>query len=131
MPDDNVEIAKRALAAFNAEDWELMESFYWPDAEAFAPEGWPEAEDAKGWEAIRRQYERLKDSWSEDHYEIESLDAIDEDKVLSVGTWRIRGHGSGIEGEIKTWILTTLRDGKIARMQFFLDEEQAKRATGT
>ena len=131
MPEDNVEIAKQALAAFNAADWELLETFYWPDAEAFAPEGWPEAEDAQGWEAIRRQYERLKDSWSEDNYEVESIDAVGEDKVLSAGTWRIRGHGSGIEGEIKTWILTSLREGKIARMQFFLDEEQAKQAAGT
>ena len=131
MSEDNVEIAKQALAAFNAADWELLETFYWPDAEALAPEGWPEAEDSQGWEAIRRQFERLKDSWSEDDYEIESAEAVGEHKVLAAGTWRIRGHGSGIEGEIKTWILSTLREGKIARMQFFLEEEQAKRAAGT
>jgi ketosteroid isomerase-like protein len=131
VSEDNVEIAKQALAAFNADDWKLLETFYWPDAEAFAPAGWPEAEDAQGWEAIRRQFERLKDSWSEDHYELESADAVGEDKVLAAGTWRIRGHGSGIEGEIKTWILSTLREGKIARIQFFLEEEQAKRDAGT
>jgi ketosteroid isomerase-like protein len=131
VSEDNVEIAKQALEAFNAADWERLEPFYWPDAEVFAPKGWPEAEDSQGWEAIQRQFERLKDSWSEDHYELESVDAVGEDKVLSAGSWRIRGHGSGIEGEIKTWILSTFREGKIAQQRFFLEEEQAKRAAGT
>jgi ketosteroid isomerase-like protein len=131
VSEDHVEIAKQALEAFNAADWERLEPFFWPDGEALAPEGWPEAEDSQGWEAIQRQFERLKDSWSEDNYELESVDAVGEDMVLSAGTWRIRGHGSGIEGEIKTWILSTFREGKIARMQFFLEEEQAKRAAGT
>jgi ketosteroid isomerase-like protein len=131
VSERNVEIAKQALVAFNAGDWERAESFYWPDAEAKAPEGWPEAEDSQGWPAIRRQFERLKDSWSEDHYELRSAEAVDGSRVFQYGIWRIRGHGSGIEGEIETWIVSTIRDGKISRIEFFLDEGQAKRAAGT
>jgi ketosteroid isomerase-like protein len=131
VSERNVEIANKALAAFNAGDWELAESLYRPDAEALAPEGWPEAEDSQGWIAIRRQFERLKDSWSEDHYELHFASAVDESKVLQHGIWRIRGHGSGIEGEIETWILSTIREGKVSRVEFFLDEGQAKQAAGT
>jgi hypothetical protein len=43
MSEQNVEVAERMIAAFNHGDWELAETLYWPEAEAQAPEGWPEA----------------------------------------------------------------------------------------
>jgi ketosteroid isomerase-like protein len=130
MPTDMLKLVEASFAAFNDGDWDTMESLYWPDAEAQAPEGWPEAEDAKGWPAVRRQFERIKDSWAEDRFEVRSADLLDDGRIFVRGTWYTRGKGSGIEVDVDTWIIGAARDGKLARMEFYLDEAQAMRAAG-
>jgi len=130
MPEQNVETAERLIAAWNREDWGSIESFYWPDAEAQAPAGWPESEDAQGWPAIRRQFDRLKDSWSEDHIDLVGTEAIDDDLVLLHVHWRTRGKESGIDVDFEAWIVARFREGKIYKVEFYLDREQAMRACG-
>ena len=51
MSDSNVKIAEQLVSAWNRADWGFSGSFYRPDAEVVGPEGWPEADDAKGWPA--------------------------------------------------------------------------------
>jgi ketosteroid isomerase-like protein len=130
MSEQNVETAERLIEGWNQADWGLIESLFWPDAETQAPEGWPEAEDPKGWPAIRRQFERLKESWSEDRFELETTEAVGDDVVLQHGHWRTRGTKSGIDVDFEVWIISRFRDGKIERAEFYLDEEQAMRAAG-
>jgi ketosteroid isomerase-like protein len=130
MPTDHVEFVEGAIAAFSKGDWVTLESFYWPDAEAQAPEGWPEAENARGWPAMRRQFERLKDSWEEDSFEVLSAEDLGEERVFLAGIWHTRGKGSGIEVDLETWVLATLREGRISRIEFYIDREKAMRAAG-
>jgi ketosteroid isomerase-like protein len=118
------------IAAWNQSDFETIESLFWPDAQAQAPEGWLEGEDSEGWPEIFRQFERLKDSWEEDEVEVESVEAVGEDGVLMTCRWKARGKESGIDVEFATWILSRYRDGKISRAEFYLDEAQALRAAG-
>jgi ketosteroid isomerase-like protein len=130
MSEQNVEIADRLIEGWNQADWELIESLFWPDAEGQAPEGWPEAENAKGWPAIKRQFERLKEPWSEDRVDLETTEALADGDVLQHGRWRARGKESGIEGDFEVWIIARFRDGRIERAEFYLDESQAMRAAG-
>jgi ketosteroid isomerase-like protein len=130
MSAEHQELVKGAIAAFSKADWESLESFYWPDAEAQAPEGWPEAENALGWPAMRRQFERLKDSWEEDQFEVRSAQSLDEERVFVDGIWHTRGKGSGIEVDLETWVLATIREGKISRIAFYIDREKARQAAG-
>jgi hypothetical protein len=90
MASKNVEIADRLGDVWTSADWAQAEPLFWPDAEAQAPEGWPEAEDSEGWPAIQQQFERLKE----------------------------------------TWLIYRFRDGKVSRMEFYLDREQAMSARG-
>ncbi len=126
----NVEIVERLFEAWNREDWASIEALYLPDAEAQAPSGWPEASDAEGWPAIKAQFDRLKDAWSEDRIDPVAIEAIDDEVVLAHIHWQTRGKESGIDIDFETWILATLRSGKIARAEFYLDRDEAMRASG-
>ena len=131
MPIDNAELVERATAAFGDGDWDALELLYTPDACAQAPQGWPEAEDLEGREAVIRQFQRLKDVWEEDRLVDISSESLDDERVLVHGTWHTRGKGSGIENDLEFWIHAFVREGRIHRVEFYLEGEQAKRAAGT
>ena len=120
------DLMRRSLEAFNAGDWERMEPLYWPDAEAKAPEGWPEAESSKGWPAIQTQFQRLKDSWAEDRFEVRSVEHFGESVCLMEGIWHTRGKESGIEADVPSWVVAVARGEKISRAEFYLDEGKAR-----
>ena len=130
MTKSNVELARELNDAWNRSDWETTEALFWPDAEAIAPEGWPEAEDSRGWQAVLRQFERLKDSWTEERFELESIEAIDDQRVLQSGRWRGAGKESGIPLDLEIWIISIFRDGRVAKIVYFTDRDEAMRAAG-
>ena len=52
------------------------------------------------------------------------------DKVLVHWRHETRGRASGAEVEINYWIVTTFREGRIARDQWFADRGEALEAAG-
>jgi ketosteroid isomerase-like protein len=98
-------------------------------AEIVAPEEWPEAGTFSGRGAVREQFERLKDSWEEERIEQDELIDLGE-RVLALNRWVVRGKGSGIYMETPGGNLITVRDRRIARIEFFTDQAQARRAAG-
>jgi ketosteroid isomerase-like protein len=130
MSEAENEAAVRAgLAAWNANDWEALERLNASDIEIIAPEGWPESGKFEGWPAVRRQFERLKDSWSEEHVELVSLESRG-DKVLVQSRWLGKGEGSGLDLDLGVWVVYTFEDGRIVRLEYFLEEAPARRAAG-
>ena len=127
---DLVQTTKRAIDAWNRADWRTLEGFTWPDAEAKAPEGWPEPEDPTGWPAILRQFERLKEDLEDDRYETEEVELLGDDRVFVHGHWRGKGKGSGIDVDLEIWAIYGFRQDKIARIDFFIDEAKAMQAVG-
>ena len=125
-----VEKTKHAIDAWNRADWSTLEGFTWPDAEAKAPEGWPEPEDPSGWPALQRQFERLKEDLEDDRFETEEVELLGDDRVLVHGHWRGKGKGSGIDVDLEMWAIYGFRQDKIARIEFFIDEAKAMRAAG-
>ena len=130
MSKSNVDLARELTEAWNRSDWESMRTLFWPEAEAIAPRGWPEAEDSRGWEAVQRTFERLKDSWIDERFELESTEAIDEQRVLQHGHWRGAGRESGIPLDLQVWFISTFREGRIARVVYYLDRDEAMRDAG-
>jgi ketosteroid isomerase-like protein len=128
MADSNADKVRSSIDGWNCSDWELVETLCWPDVVGIAPKGWPEAEDSQGWPAFRRQIERLKDSWVEDRVELRSLEELSEDTVLVHCRWLARGDASGIELDLETWMVWRFRDGKAARIEYFLDGDEAAAA---
>ena len=61
---------------------------------------------------------------------IESLEPIDEDRVLYRGRVVARGRASGINLDVPIWAVWELREGKIWRGVAFLSEDEALQAAG-
>jgi ketosteroid isomerase-like protein len=121
-PDEavDVEVVRRAVDAWNANDWEEIESFYHPDAVVRAPEGWPESGEFHGWSEVRRQYERLKDAWTKERIDVDEIRALGGGKILLRAHWRGSG-ASGLEFDVSVDVVYWLRAGRIARTEFFTE----------
>jgi len=63
--------------------------------------------------------------WETTKVVVDSLDEVGPDQVVAAGAWHIRGRASGIEGEMPLFILFTIRDGRVARLEWFEDRDTA------
>jgi hypothetical protein len=79
---------------------------------------------------MQRTFERLKDSWTDERFEVDSTGEVSEGVVLQYGHWRGAGKGSGIPLDLETWIVFRFRGEKAERVEYYLDREQAMRAAG-
>lgn len=120
-------LLSRSIDVWNAGDWQTLESMWNPDGEIVAPEGWPEAGVFSGWPAIREQFERVKDSWAEEHIELISQEQAG-DRLLSHIRWTVRGEASGAPLEVEMWMLSEFRDERFSRIEYFQDGEAARSA---
>jgi ketosteroid isomerase-like protein len=130
MPEEIVEVVRRSFDAWNSNDWEALEELYDPDAVAQAPDGWPEPGVIEGFEAVREQFARNKDSWEEEHVEIDEIRELGPDRVLAHVRWVTKGKASGLAFETPVTELLTVRGGRITRAEFFLDRARALEAAG-
>ena len=69
MSQENVEIVRAAVEAWNAGDMDAVRELYDPDVIVRAPEGWPEPGPFVGREAVMRQFEQLRETWDADTLE--------------------------------------------------------------
>ena len=125
----NEALIRRAIEAWNANDWKVMQSLIAPDAELVAPEGWPETGTFRGWPAVRNLLHGLKEAWSEEHLEILAMESR-ADTVLVDARWITRGEGSGLDIETEVWIAYRLEGGRTTRIQFSLEEAPIREAAG-
>jgi ketosteroid isomerase-like protein len=130
MSQENVEIVRAALDAFNKGDVEGSVANLAPEFEYVPTGSIPGSEEtyrgSEGW----KQYLGL--FWGEfDGVRIDIHDVIAAgDQVVVSHTIRGRGKQSGIEAAWPIWQVWTLRDGKGIRGQGFTTESEALEAAG-
>lgn len=124
---EHIEIVKRTADQWNRRAWSELEAALSPDVTVVPPEGWPEGDTVRGFEAWRRQIETLKDSWEEERVEVVEITRFG-DRLLAKYLWTTRGMDSGIPFETPMWCLYAFREGKVHRMQYFMDESLALEA---
>lgn len=116
----NVDLALRAYAAFNSEDWETLQQLFAPDLELQRGGGMGTLHgsdtvlgfaqpDAFEWQRLEPQGEFLEQG----------------DKVLIALRGRVRGQGSEIEVEQPVFHVATLRDGRVSRIAVHFDRTEA------
>jgi ketosteroid isomerase-like protein len=109
---DNVEIIRRANAAFNAGDAETFMEVAAPEAELFDLANAPDQNEAlKGREAILRAWELWVDAFDELRAEIDEYTAVGDCVICDVH-WVGTGKGSGISIDLRHFDLYEFRDGK-------------------
>jgi hypothetical protein len=118
-------IVRASIHGWNSTDWESgLESIWDPEGVIVSPEGWPESGTFVGWEAIVEQWQRIKDSWAEDHVELISAQPAGE-RLLAEVRWTLQGEASGAPLEVEAWILCEFAGDRISKMTYFLDGDEA------
>jgi ketosteroid isomerase-like protein len=128
MSQENVEVVRAGLAAWNAGNWDAMRDFYDPDAIVKPVEGWPEPGPFVGREAVLRWIEQVREGWDTDAMEPISDFTDAGDRVIVRLLWR--GAIQGPESSMEFSIVFTLRKGKVLYQEIFWDHTEALEAVG-
>src|SRR5438552_11509142 len=127
MSQENVDVLRAVLAAWNAGDMDAVRELYDPDVIVRPAEGWPEPGPFVGREALMRSYEQLREAWDSDA--LESIRVIDAgDRVVVRQVWRGVGQGPDMNMELTN--VYTVRKGRIFYQESFWDHAEALETLG-
>jgi ketosteroid isomerase-like protein len=127
VPEGNVEKVKHGFAALASGDLEEMLTVVHPEIELLPLSGkLVDRRSYHGHDGVREWDRGRDDTWDLDFIpgEFEDLG----DRVLVHGEVRTRGKGSGLELDTAVSWLFEFREGKIARLEAFLDRAEARAA---
>jgi ketosteroid isomerase-like protein len=128
MSQENVEVVRAGIEAWNARDMEALREVFDPDVIVRLPEGWPEPGPFVGREAVMGQWERNREVWDADTLEPIG-DLIDAgDRVVVRWIWR--GVARGPESHLEFTAVYTMRKGRISYQESFWDHAEALEAVG-
>ena len=128
MSEENVEFAKRWIAAWNAGDmytvWESLD----PDVILRPAKEWPEPGPFIGRDAVWGFYDRTREAFDADTVETTGAFSHAADRVVIRWVWHGQGHGPEANMELTT--IFTVRNGKIREAEYFWDHAEALEAAG-
>ena len=130
MSEEQVETLRQALDAFNRRDKAGWIAVCDPECENVPPREWPESAPIRGAEAIWHFFVDAQDAWEEGAFEWgEFLDARD-GRIVANQLREMRGKTSGAGVAWSYWVVFAFRGGKVARMEWFADRNDALEAAG-
>jgi ketosteroid isomerase-like protein len=130
MSRDNVEIVRRVVDAIRDRRWEEAMRQLARDAELHGTVGGlTEGGVWRGPEQIRDFFEQDGEAWDERRLEAEQFIDAGDCVVVPLHEFR-RGKGSGVEMETDTAMVYEVRDGRVVRVQGYMDRGQALEAAG-
>ena len=131
MSEENVEIVRQAIEAAEREDWKRLGELIDPDVEMHGTVGGlEEGRVAHGLPEIRSSFEASDlEAWEERRLEPQRFLHTGDLVVVLMHEYR-RGKGSGIEVETDTAVVFTVRQGRVMRVQGYMDQADAIEAAG-
>src|SRR3954453_22782330 len=124
ITDADVERMKRGFASYNEGEFDALREFISADVVLERPGDLPALQ---GWDAFRELQEPDAFAWQR----IYPLDwIVNGDRALIRVRFHAQGAASGIELDIPSWLVMTVRDGLAVRIQSFTDETGARTAAG-
>jgi ketosteroid isomerase-like protein len=129
MSRENVEIVRRIYEAFNREDIEGAIELLDPAVKYDLSERVFNPATYEGHDGIRRFAADIDEVW--DEFRIEPVEFIDAgDTVVVSHRIRTRGKGSGIEVDLSSSTIYTLRDRKVVAARMYREHDDALDAAG-
>jgi ketosteroid isomerase-like protein len=130
MSRENVEIVRRFAESWERSDWDRMAELADPNVELHGTVGGvEEGRVTRGITDIGREYDNAEQMWDEHRIEIQKL--IDAgDRVVVFQREYQRGRSSGVELVLDAAVLVDVRDGRIVRIQGYMDSAAALEAAG-
>jgi ketosteroid isomerase-like protein len=132
MSEENVEVFKRGLEAYNRRDLDAMLEMVDPEVEFHAVLQVAlggEAVVYRGYDGARDMVRDLDDTLAPLHIEISEIRDLD-DVLVATGSLRGRGTESGVDIESPYGLVVEFRNGKAIRIRDYLDPKQALEAAG-
>ena len=130
MAEENVEIVRRLVDAFNRDDVREVVAAFDENCELDEPPEMPDgtARGFRGRDGIREWMVNLRETGAV-HFEPRSF-RISGDLVVSEWAASGRGQVSEVPFEWTTFVVFRIRDGKVVRAQAFLSAKEALEAAG-
>jgi ketosteroid isomerase-like protein len=131
MSEGNVNVVKAFLDASMRRDMTQLAQLVDPEIELHGTVGGvQEGRVYRGLTEVIHEYDEVDgEAWEERRIEPEEFVDADDEIVVLFHEFR-RGRGSGVELEADTAAVFTVRDGRVVRMQGFLDRAAARKAAG-
>jgi ketosteroid isomerase-like protein len=123
MSHENVEIARKAVAAFNRRDVPALVDTTTDDFQWVTWTGTVEPTVYHGADGLA-SYFRDSDIWQVLNLEVREFRDLG-DQVLVVGMFHARGSGSGVEIDAPYFSAFFMSEGKLARVLSFRTEDEA------
>ncbi len=130
MSQQNVEHVRRSVDAINRGDKTAWLATFDPDAEMVPARQWPEHAPTRGAEAIWDFYNQVTAAWDEGAFGLGEVIDCGADQVLANVRRAARGKASGVGVNFSYWVMTTYRNGRAIRVEWFADRDEALEAAG-
>ncbi len=130
MSQQNVEVVRRALAAFNSGEMKQVLAIVQPDFEArIAPELSAEPDTYRGSSGLQRYFDSFREAFEEIRFEIEGLTDAGDSVVVGL-RMTAAGKVTKIPVEQRNAGVWTVVDGKVSRIETYASLDEAMRAAG-
>ena len=129
MASENADVVRRLLEAFGRDDTDAQLAILHPDVELTEWPDSPSPQTFRGHAGALQARESWAEAWEWLRNEVEEMIEAG-DKVITCGRTVAKGKGSTIEVGVDAFNVYTVQGGKITRMEFFTEKEQALSAAG-
>ena len=128
MSRENVEVIRELIDAWNDGDMHRVRDLYDPDAIARPPANVPEPGPYIGRDAIMREFNRIREAFDGDAFEVLGDPVATADRVLVRTLWK--GAGRGPEVDVEMTLLYTVRRERVFELEYFWNYDEALEAVG-
>jgi uncharacterized protein len=129
MSQENVELVRNAITAYNRRDFEAMRAMNRPDVQVdWSASRGLEAGVYRGWEEVKRFYQGFFETFEEVKLEPDRF-VESGDSVVVPNSARIRGR-DGMQTVARSAFIFEIQDGQIARICLFQETHEALEAVG-
>ena len=130
MSQEHEDGLRRALDAFNRRDKDRFLALCHPDIENVPPRDWPEFISTRGHEAVWEFFVANRDPWDASPLEYVEFIEAGNDRIAALVEGEVRGRASGAGVRWRFWQLSTFREGKVLRVEWFGDRAEVLEAAG-
>jgi ketosteroid isomerase-like protein len=131
MSEENVELALRALDAFERRDVEAFVALVSPDVVWEENPVLPGLRDLyRGRAEVREWMAAVLEDFEDVQVEVVDVTALGDDRVFAETVLTARGKASGVPVDLRFWMVLWFAESKIRRRQVFWTRDQALEAAG-
>ena len=131
MSQENVEIVRRFVEALvSGRDWQPVLADLDDDVEIDDLDISLDTQRYRGHDGFRKWIADWSDSWASWRIQDVEVRPAGEDRLIALFVMFVKGQGSGIDLSRHDALVCTLRAGKIAKLVYYNDQQEALQAVG-